>query len=461
MKEYTKELAAFVAGTGYQDIPDEVRERACAVMADTLACAVAGYTKAPEECSWAIAMAREMGGREESTVWFTGEKVSPMAAGMANSTMVHTIDFDDTHLESVAHLGAGLLGTVFALGEKLHSSGSDVIAAFVLGFDVAARVGNSVNKGAVHHHYKYWHPTATAGTIGCAAAAAKLFGLNAEQTEMALGLGIDQAAGFRYCIDKGDFSKSMHPGLCALRGIISAQTIANGANGPRGLLEYPTGFCAAMCAEPNMDYLTDGLGKDWAIMKDALKMYPTIHGSHSGIEATLNVMQKYAIDSGDVERITIRMSPLAKGQGVNYRPANVLAARLSLPCCMAIAATKGHVTLDDFTEELIHDPDFIAYMEKVEVVPEPEFNKLYPLSGFTSEATITLKNGEKYTELVPYCKAHPERPASPEDLRDKFFQLCNLTWAEEKSRTVYDALYGLEKLDDVGLFTEHLRGEKN
>ena len=100
-------------------------------------------------------------------------------------------------------------------------------------------------------------------------------------------------------------------------------------------------------------------------------------------------------------------------------------------------------------------------MEKVEVVPEPEFNKLYPLSGFTSEATITLKNGEKYTELVPYCKAHPERPASPEDLRDKFFQLCNLTWAEEKSRTVYDALYGLEKLDDVGLFTEHLRGEKN
>lgn len=457
MKEYTRELASFVAKTDYGDIPDSVKERACAVMADTLACAVAGYTRAPEECAWAVKMAGDMGGRQESTVWFSGFRASAMAAGMANATMVHTIDFDDTHLESVAHLGAGLLGTVLALGEKLHSSGRQVITAFILGFDVAARVGNCVNKGAVHHHYKFWHPTATAGTVGCAAAAAKLLGLDEGQTDMALGLGIDQAAGFRYCIDKGDFSKSMHPGLCALRGIISAQMIANGANGPRGLLEYPTGFCAAMCAEPHMEYLTDGLGEDYAIMRDALKMYPTIHGSHSGIEATLNLMRKHSLSSGDIERITIRMSPLAKGQGVNYRPESVLAARLSLPCCIAIAAIKGHVTLDDFTEELIHDPQFVEYMKKVEVVPEPEFNELYPLSGFSGEATITLKNGEKYVELVPYCKAHPERPASAEDLKNKFFQLCCLTWPEEKARRVYGGIYGLGELDDVNAFTRELQ----
>lgn len=142
---------------------------------------------------------------------------------------------------------------------------------------------------------------------------------------------------------------------------------------------------------------------------------------------------------------------------MNYRPESVLAARLSLPCCIAIAAIKGHVTLDDFTEELIHDPQFVEYMKKVEVVPEPEFNELYPLSGFSGEATITLKNGEKYVELVPYCKAHPERPASAEDLKNKFFQLCCLTWPEEKARRVYGGIYGLGELDDVNAFTRELQ----
>lgn len=450
MRNYTYMLAELVANTHYEDLPPEVVERAKVVMLDTLSCAVAGYTKAPEECAWIIRIVKELGGTPESTIWMDGTKTSAMGAAMADACMVHTIDYDDTHLESVAHLGSSLLGTVIALGEKLHAPGKEVLTAFVLGFEVAARVGNSVNKGAVHRHYKYWHPTATGGTIGCAAAAAKLLGLDPEQTEMAIGLGIDQAAGFRYCIDKGDFSKSLHPAWAAMRGVMAAQIIAAGANGPKGLLEYPTGFCAAMCDAPVMDYLDEDLGKSWAIMKDALKMYPSIHGSHSGIEATLAIVTEQDLAPEQIQQIHIRLSPLAKGQGVNYEPANVLAARLSMPCCMAIAALKRRVTLDDFSDELIHDPAFLAYMKKVTIEPWPEFNERYPDSGFTSEATITTTDGRVFTKLVPYCKAHPQRPATEQDIRDKYYMLADVTWPHERSEQVYNAFQNLASCGDIG-----------
>lgn len=449
MPDYTRLLAELVANTSFDDLPAEVVERAKVVMMDTLSCAVAGYTKAPEECAWIIRVVKELGGTPESTIWMDGSRVSAMMAAMADACMVHTIDFDDTHLESVAHLGSSLLGTVIALSEKLHATGKEALAAFVLGFEAAARVGNSVNKGAVHRHYKYFHPTATAGTIGCAAAAAKLMKFDATQTEMCLGLGIDQACGFRYCIDKGDFSKSLHPAWSAMRGIMAAQVISVGASGPKGLLEYPTGFCAAMCDQPTMSYLDEYLGKSWAVMKDALKMYPSIHGSHSGIEATIHIVTEQNLQPEEIAEIHIRLSPLAKGQGVNYEPANVLAARLSMPCCMAIAATKRRVTLDDFSETLIHDPAFLAYMKKVVIEPWPEFNELYPDSGFTSEATITTTDGRVFTNRVIYCKAHPQRPASEQDVRDKYFMLADITWPHDKSQRIYDAFRTLETCSDV------------
>ncbi len=457
MSDYTRQLAEFVANTCYDDIPADVVARAKVVMLDTLSCAVAGYTKAPEECGWILNFIKETGGIPESTVWLDGYRTSAMMAAMANSTMVHTVDFDDTHIDSIAHLGAGLLGTVLSLGEKVKATGKEVLTAFILGFDVGARAGNSVNKGEVHLHYKYWHPTATAGTIACAAAAAKLMKLDANAAEQAIGLGIDQACGLRYCIDKGDFSKSLHPGWAAMRGVMAAQMIAGGSSGPRGLLEYPTGFCNATCSEPKLELLTERLGNDYTIMRDALKMYPTIHGSHSGIEATLNIITKNDIPWQEIEKILIRLSPLAKGQGVNYQPDSVLAARLSLPCCMTFAAKLRRVTLNDFTEDSIKDSANLDFMKRVEVQPEPEFNRLYPDSGFTSEATVTLKDGREFKELVVYPKAHPQRPATEQDIKGKYSNLTGFTWTKDKADEVYQNFMHLENYVDIGQLVSSLQ----
>ena len=245
-------------------------------------------------------------------------------------------------------------------------------------------------------------------------------------------------------MDKGDYSKSLHLGWAAMRGIMSAQIISIGANGPLGLLEYPTGFCNATCSEPHIEYITEGLGEKYEIMRDALKMYPTIHGSHSSIEATTIVVTKNDIKPEDIEEIFVQISPLAKGQGVNYAPASVLAARLSLPFSMALAAKNRKVELNDFTEDLLTDKDHLEFMKKVKVEPEPEFNIKYPDSGFTGKVTVTTKDGKKYSEMVIYPKAHPERFATDEEFKEKYDSLARITWDDKKAEKVYDLFMNLE-----------------
>ncbi len=447
-------LAEFVKQISYETIPAPVVYRTKQIMLDTLACSVAGYTMAKEECGWIIKFVTELGGQAEATVWFDGSKTSSMNAALANATMVHTVDFDDTHPGSISHLGASLLSTVIAVGEKTGASGKDVITAFVAGYEVGARVGNSVNKDG-RTHYKFWHPTATAGTIGAAAAAAKLMKLDQDGIEQAIGLGVDQAVGYRYCIDKGDFSKSLHPGWAAMRGVMAAQLITIGVSGPKGLLEYESGFCKAMSSSPNLEELTKGLGTEFEIMQDAFKFYPTIHCSHTGIEAMLRVVINNNVKEEDVERVDVRISDLAKGQGMSYEPATSLAARLSIPFCLATAVLKRRVGLPDFSEEELHNPKLREVMGKITIQAEPEFSAKYP-KGFVSHLKLKTKSGKEYEDFIVYPKGHPDRPVDDKELRDKYLSLTSYTWPAAKAEKVLKIVMDLDKADTVNELTANL-----
>ena len=189
-----------------------------------------------------------MGGNPQSTVFLEGMKTSTPQAALVNGALIHTIDFDDTHMGSISHLGASVVSSTLAMGEKIGADGSSLITAIVSAYEVAGRIGKAI----MPSHYKYWHPTGTLGTIATAVSSSKLLGLNTEQVEQAISLAADGASGMRYCIDFGDFSKSLHPGLSAWHGIMAAQIIRRGAVGPKGLLEFISGFCEAFSDVPNV-----------------------------------------------------------------------------------------------------------------------------------------------------------------------------------------------------------------
>jgi 2-methylcitrate dehydratase PrpD len=374
-------------------------------------------------------------------------------AALANGTMIHTVDFDDTHMGSIAHFSASLVATVFALSERLDANGSELLEAFLVGFEVGARVGRQM----MPSHYRYWHPTSTFGSLAAVAAASKLLKLDETQTEYALGLAADQAAGLRYCVDNGDYSKSLHPGTAAMRGILLALLVEKGANGPRGILEYPTGFCQAFSDDPEIEKITDGLGESYEISSNSLKAYPTILCSHSAIQAVQEMMKTHGIDASDIVKIHLRVSETAKGQGKNYNPTTNLAARLSTPFCVAMAAVEENVSLNQFTEETLGNRRIRDLMARIDIDDDHSLNEKYP-ETLASVVRIETRDRGVLNHEVIYPKGNTKKPLSQQDIAAKFLGLCSHSMDRHQSEELLEMIFSLDRLGSIAALVNLLQG---
>ena len=448
----TQILAEFVSHTSYSKLPEEVVQKTKGIILDTLGCGIAGYTLAREEFHWIFDLVKEMGGNPESTVILDGMKTSSAQAALANGALFHTVDFDDTHLGSIAHLGASVVSSSLAMGEKVAADGPSLITAVVLAYEVAGRIGRAV----MPSHYKYWHPTGTLGTIAAAVVASKLLALKADRVEQAISLAADGASGMRYCIDFGDFSKSLHPGFAAWKGIMAAQVIARGAAGPKGLLEYKSGFCEAYSDEPNLQALTENLGTFYEIRTDSLKAFPTILCSHTPIQGTIQLMKARNLRLEDVESIHLRVTPTAPGQGMNYSPDTPLAARLSIPYCVSRAAADGYIAMDQFQEEKIKEPRIQAFMKRVTLESVSAFTAKYP-GTLAAQVEIKTKDGRRFQDESVYPKGHPENPMTDEEVKEKFGGLALNTLGPTQIDRIIETVFRLDKLKSVGDLVATLR----
>jgi 2-methylcitrate dehydratase PrpD len=441
----TQILAEFVSHTSYSELPEEVVQKTKGIILDTLGCGIAGYTLAQEEFHWIFDLVKEMGGNPEATVFLEGMKTSSAQAALANGALIHTVDFDDTHLGSIAHLGASVVSSSLAMGEKIAADGPSLITAVVLAYEVAGRIGRAI----MPSHYKYWHPTGTLGTIAAAVVASKLLGLKGDRVEQAISLAADGASGMRYCIDFGDFSKSLHPGLAAWNGIMAAQVIARGAVGPKGLLEYKSGFCEAYSDEPNMKCLTENLGTFFEILTDSLKAFPTILCSHTPIQGTIQLMKARNLRLEDVESVHFRVTPTAPGQGMNYSPDTPLAARLSIPYCVSRAAADGYIAMDQFQEEKIKEPRIQAFMKRVTLESVSAFTAKYP-GTLAAQVEIKTKDGRQFQDESVYPKGHPDNPMTDEEIKEKFRRLALNTLGGTQIDRIIETVFRLDKLKSVG-----------
>jgi 2-methylcitrate dehydratase PrpD len=435
----TQVLAEYVSRTSFSALPKEVVGMAKGIVLDTLGCAIAGHTLASHEFRWIYDPVKEMGGNPESTVWLEGIKTSCPQAALVNGTLVHTVDFDDTHMGSISHLGASVVSSALAVGEKVGADGPSILTAMVMAYEVAGRIGKAV----MPSHYKYWHPTGTLGTIASSVVASKLLGLKADRMEQAISLAADGASGMRYCIDFGDFSKSLHPGFSAWKGILSAQVVAKGASGPKGLLEYKSGFCEAYSDEPVMKHVTENLGSSYEVLTDSLKAFPTILCSHTPIQGTVKLMKEKNLRLEDIDAIHFRVTPTAPGQGMNYAPDTPLAARLSIPYCVSRAAADGYIAMDQFQEEKIKDARVRQFMKKVTLESVPQFVDKYP-GTLAAQVEIQTKDGKRFQEESIYPKGHPQNPMTDEEIKDKFRRLSLNTLDRVQTEKIVEKVYDLE-----------------
>ena len=264
----TRALADFVATLRPADLPPEVMMQASRVLLDAVGCAVAAWSEDREKARIARDIAALYPARPGAgVIGAAGVSAQPAFAALANGILVNAADNDDTHKRALLHVGSVVVPTALALAETRGLSGRDMLTALVAGYEVAVRVGMAV----MPTHYRFWHSTATNGTFGAAASAARAMGLDAAATLRALGLAGTQAAGLNTFFESGDMTKSIHPGKAALNGVLSAQLAQLGATSPPGILEHPKGYLAAFSLDPKPAALTDGLGSSWEILQNGFK----------------------------------------------------------------------------------------------------------------------------------------------------------------------------------------------
>ncbi|MBP0462807.1 MmgE/PrpD family protein [Roseomonas sp. PWR1] len=435
----TRALAEFVAALKPETLPPVVMAQAARVVLDAVGCAVAAWTEDAEKSR----VAREIAALYPASpgacvIGAPGVSAQPAFAALANGILVNAADNDDTHKRALLHVGSVVVPAALALAQTRGLTGRAMLAALVAGYEVAVRVGMAV----MPTHYRFWHSTATNGTFGGAATAAHAMGLDADGVQRALGLAGTQAAGLNTFFESGDMTKSLHPGKAALNGVLSAQLAALGMTSPPGILEHPKGYLAAFSLDPKEAALTDGLGTTWEILQNGFKFFPSILASHSPIQATLAIVAKHRPDPARIARIVNETYETVRTHFSNKEVASVMAARVSVPYCIAAAAVDGRLTQAQFAPARIADPLMRRVLERTEVVADPELNRLYP-ANFPARVTITMEDGQSFQETVMLPKGDPGAPLSDAELEDKFRGNVEPVVGAERATRLRDAILRL------------------
>ncbi|MDX1782270.1 MAG: MmgE/PrpD family protein [Thalassovita sp.] len=378
MSSITKQIAAFAAETG----PDRIDPEAMAVMRlsllDWLSVGIAGRD---EPVSGIVRdMVREEAGAEQASVFGSDVKLPARAAALANGTIAHALDYDDTHFANIGHPSAPVVSAALAVAEQLGSDGEAFQIACLIGVECATRVGMWLGRD---HYQGGFHQTASAGTFGAAMAAARLMGMDAAQCEMVLGLAATRASGLKSQF--GTMAKPFNAGLAASNGVEAAKLVSRGFVANPLALETAQGFGPTHMGQADMSAL-DGLGRDWVFPTVSHKFHACCHGLHAVLEAARSLGW---IDPSHIAAIRVHTHPRWMTVCNQTEPMTGLGAKFSYGTVLAMHFL-GHDTgaLDSYTDNLCADSGVQRLRRLVEVRPDEAVSE----TGATLE--VVLREGE-------------------------------------------------------------------
>jgi 2-methylcitrate dehydratase PrpD len=445
-KEVTRELARFASELTYDKIPTPVIERIKLCILDSFGCGLFGST-----LPWAIIVAdfaKDLGGTSESTVWGRNFKVSAANAALANGTAVHSFELDDLHKTSIVHPGSVVLAPALALAEALGGcDGKEFLTAVVAGYEVAIRVGMSVGTS---HLQRGFHPTGTNGTFGAGAAAGKILRLDQEKMTHALGIAGTQAAGLM-AAQYSAMVKRMHAGRAAQSGVYGALLAQKGLTGITNILEADYGgYCQVMADSCDMEKLTAGLGGKFETGRVGFKPYAAGGSTHTSHEAVKSIMEEYKLNADQISKITIHTTNATyKHTFWEYKPEGVTAAQMNIPYVVAVTALEHAIFIDQFTEEKIKDPAIIQFSRKVEVIPDPELDKLGPELRHVVVAEVQTVDGRTFSRRVETAKGSDRRPMSTQEVFNKFQLLAGKVLNPKQVADLQNTVQNLEEFDNI------------
>jgi 2-methylcitrate dehydratase PrpD len=450
MPAITRELAEFVSAISYDALPAEVRERATWLVTDMVGIALRARHDA--ESTPALLAAVERLGLAQGAATVIGDErgYAPAGAAMVNGTLAHSLDFDDTHAPGSIHPSAPIVPAALAAAEMAGASGRDLVAAIVAGYEVQIRL--SLALVPKEHYDRGFHPTATCGVFGAAAAAGRVFGLSADAIAHAFGIALSQAAGSMQFLVDGAWTKRSHVGHAAMSGLVAASLAREGFHGAVEAFEGRAGFLRSYAPNPVMENAVAGLGRAYETMAIAVKPYPACRYGHAAIDALLELRAAHGLKWEDVEAVEVGLPRtgwkiIGDPEADKQAPKNVVEGQFSMAFVAAVALREGAMQWDHYARH-ISDPKTLALCKRVRAVVDPAAEAEFP--RYMSGVVRLRAGGKTWEKFVRVAKGEPENFVTAAELRAKFDGLAAPYLGERRRDELANGLLALGEAQDVG-----------
>jgi 2-methylcitrate dehydratase PrpD len=448
----TEKVAEFVVRTRFEDIPDRAVELAKRAALDCLASALAGCAEPTSQNL--MGFARKLEGKPESAVVGGGFRTAALDAALVNGSIANAQDYNDCGVKA-GHPSVVVLPAVLALAEKLRAGGKQVLTSYILGLEVQGKVGLRLDYKQAEHPL---NNMSFLGSLGAAAAAAKMLNLDVLQTRMAMGIATSLAGGLR--ANHGTMmAPMMSSGNTNHAGLLAALMAQEGITASPDIIEAKSGLCDTLAGRGRYDLagLAEELGNPFYVVSPGigLKTHAVCHHTVRAIGAVLQIMAEHHLTYDDVLEADVGTSQAALHVLAFQEPADSYQARFSMPYVIGCALLDGKVTLESFTEKKRKDPKVIEAGKKVRLsFPDlpiwPGLMDVRPDSNFVGNpVTLRTRDGRSYSGRVDIPRGDPGLPLSDEELLAKFADCAKFTLSSEETSRAGKLTLDLDKLSDV------------
>ncbi len=445
-RDLTQRLAERTRGVAYDRLPEAVRALARQCVLDYYGVALAGA----DDKLVAILLDElaEAGGAEEAAIIGHRARLPVLAAALLNGAIGHALDYDDVNLAMPGHPSVAILPALLALAEQRHSSGREVVAAFIAGYETACRIGSALKPG---HYNLGFHATGTVGAFGAAAACARLLGLDAETTAQALGIAGTQAAGLKSQF--GTMCKPFHAGKAAQNGLLAARLAARGFSSRPDLVECEQGF--ALTHGPDFrpeKALADPPG-GYYILANLFKYHAACYLTHGPIESARAVRERYSVMPEQIARITLKLDKSCERVCNIQAPSDGLEAKFSLRQTVAMAlAGVDTASLGAYSAATATDPALVRLRDKVVL----DFQDGWPQAA--AEIEVALGDGRVLHAGHDAGIPCADIGGQGERLAAKFDALAGPVVGGARARELRETISGLDTLADAGVLARLAAG---
>lgn len=453
--ELTRNITDYIVNMKYEALPKEVVRKTKIHILDILGVMFPASTL-ERGCIALEGIAKDVGGKEESTLVGFGGKVPCWMAAFVNGSLCHPLDYDDTIDEFTNHPSGHAFPAALAVAEKIGAiSGKDFITAVAMGLDLNVRLSSGPRGGLIEDYP--WCPITVFGVFSATAVAGKLLGLDHGEMINAFGIALDRASGISESITSPDSEmRAIRDGFANREGVLAAFMAQ------RGIAAYKYAFEGLYKVFYNNNYnslsLISNLGVEFMGLKVSLKPWPACRGTHTYIKAALDIVTEYDLDPDEIESVIVTVGQYGKALctpvEAKQKPKLSINAKISLPFIMGLVFAKRRVVIEDFFPENLSDAKVLEIAGKVKYKYDPQLPKGMIIPSIVE---VKTKNGRSFsrTEDIPY--GNPGNPMSDEQLIAKFKDCARYAkkmMSEEKIADLAKQVLELEKVKDIKEMTE-------